>query len=54
MEIFPQVPVKTLWILTNTSPNSYVFENVSVSYHIKETTTFPKQAATKSTAWVLG
>ena len=51
-EIPSQVLVKTLWILTNTSPNSYLFENVSVSFHIKKTATFQKQATTKRTAWV--
>ena len=50
-EIPSQVLVKTLWILTNTSPNSYLFENVSVSFHIKKTATFQKQTTTKRTAW---
>ena len=51
MEIPSQVLVKTLWILTNTSPNSYLFENVSVSFHIKKTATFQKQATAKRIAW---
>lgn len=54
MEIFPKVLVKTLWILTNTRPNSYFFDNVSVSSHTKEITTFRKLATTKRTALFLG
>lgn len=51
METPSQVLVKTLCILTNISPNSYLFENISVSFHIKKTATFQKQATTKRTAW---
>lgn len=47
MEIPSQVLVKTLWILTNTSPNSYLFENVSVSFHIKKNSHFPKAGNNK-------
>jgi hypothetical protein len=51
MKIFPKILAEIILILINTHQNSCFFENVSVSYHIKEIPTFKKLANTKRTAW---